>query len=111
VRYPERGEVWLVDLGLTAKVRPCLVVSTRIGDADRGLITLVPHTTSLRQTEFEAVVRVPFLKQGAFDAQGLVTVPPARAIQLLGRLKPQDLTTVEKAVWKWLQLPWQPPAA
>lgn len=24
---PERGEVWLVDLGYVAKVRPCLVVS------------------------------------------------------------------------------------
>jgi mRNA interferase MazF len=24
---PERGEVWLVDLGYVAKVRPCLVIS------------------------------------------------------------------------------------
>ena len=29
-----RGEVWLVDLGLAAKVRPCLVVSVTITDAD-----------------------------------------------------------------------------
>jgi len=105
VRYPERGEVWLVDLGLTAKVRPCLVVSTRIGDTDRALITLVPHTTSTRQTEFEAVVSVPFLKAGAFDAQGLVTVPPARAIRLLGRLDPPKLIAIEKALCRWLELP------
>ena len=105
MRYPERGEVWLVDLGLTPKVRPCLVVSTQIGDTDRALITLVPHTTSTRQTEFEAIISVPFLKQGAFDAQGLVTVPPARAIRLLGRLKSQELATIEKALCKWLQLP------
>jgi mRNA-degrading endonuclease toxin of MazEF toxin-antitoxin module len=74
VRYPTRGEVWLVDLGMTAKVRPCLVVSSQIGDADRALLCLVPHTTSTRQTSFEAVVNAPFLKTGAFDAQGLVTV-------------------------------------
>ena len=24
---PGRGEVWLVDLGLVAKIRPCLVLS------------------------------------------------------------------------------------
>jgi len=24
---PDRGEVWLVDLGYVAKVRPCLVIS------------------------------------------------------------------------------------
>ncbi len=34
-----RGEVWLVDLGLAAKVRPCLVVSVTITDADRALVT------------------------------------------------------------------------
>jgi mRNA interferase MazF len=24
---PKRGEVWLVDLGMVAKIRPCLVIS------------------------------------------------------------------------------------
>jgi mRNA interferase MazF len=105
VRYPERGEVWLVDLGLTAKIRPCVVVSARIGDVDRALITVVPHTTSTRATQFEASVAVRFLKPGAFDAQGLVTVPPARAVRLLGILTAQQLAPVEVAICKWLQLP------
>jgi mRNA interferase MazF len=105
VRYPERGEVWLVDLGLTAKVRPCAVVSTRISDLDRALITLVPHTTSTRGTQFESVVPVRFLKPGAFDAQGLVTVPVARAARLLGKLTAQQLADVAKAICRWLELP------
>jgi mRNA interferase MazF len=105
VRYPERGEVWLVDLGLTAKIRPCLVISARIGDSDRSLLTLVPHTTSTRQTAFEAVVPARFLKPGAFDAQGLVTVPPVRALHLLGTLTAQQLRPVKFAICKWLQLP------
>jgi mRNA interferase MazF len=105
VRYPERGEVWLVDLGLTAKVRPCVVVSTRISDFDRALITLVPHTTSTRGTQFESVVPVRFLKPGAFDAQGLVTAPVARATRLLGKLTAQQLADVEQAICRWLQLP------
>ncbi|HEX8169662.1 MAG TPA: type II toxin-antitoxin system PemK/MazF family toxin [Thermoanaerobaculia bacterium] len=105
MRYPERGEVWLVDLGLTAKVRPCVVVSTRISDLDRALITLVPHTTSTRGTEFEIVAPVRFLKLGAFDAQGLVTVPVARATRLLGKLTAQQLADIEQGICRWLQLP------
>ena len=40
---PKRGEVWLVDLGYAAKVRPCLVLSIPAADEDRALATLVPH--------------------------------------------------------------------
>ena len=46
---PGRGEVWLVDLGLVAKIRPCLVLSVpATGPNDRVLVTLVAHTTSPR---------------------------------------------------------------
>ena len=45
---PLRGEVWLVDLGMAAKTRPCLVLNVPAGDTDRALATLVPHTTSTR---------------------------------------------------------------
>jgi mRNA interferase MazF len=41
-----RGEVWLVDLGMAAKVRPAVVVSVPAGDTDRALVTIVPHATS-----------------------------------------------------------------
>ena len=61
-----RGEVWLVDLGMAAKVRPAVVVSVPADDTDRALVTIVPHTTSARQSRFEAT---PFLKAGVFDAQ------------------------------------------
>ena len=75
---PRRGEVWLVDLGMAAKVRPALVISVPAEDIDRALVTLVPHTTSPRQSRFEATVSVPFLRAGVFDAQILVTVPHAK---------------------------------
>ncbi len=70
---PQRGEVWLVDLGLAAKVRPALVLSVPAADIDRALVTLVPHTTSPRQSRFEVVVSVPFLRAGVVDAQSLVS--------------------------------------
>ena len=105
MKYPIRGEVWLVDLGMTAKVRPCLVMSAAIGDNDRALITLVPHTTSARGTQFEAAAQVQFLRAGAFDAQGMLTVPVKLAIRRLGALNESQMRLVEAAVCKWLQLP------
>ncbi len=58
---PNRGEVWLVDLGYRAKVRPCLVLSVSTSDLDRSLVTLVAHTTSSRGSRFEVATRAHFL--------------------------------------------------
>ena len=88
MREPKRGEVWLVDLGMSAKVRPCLVLSVPIEEMDRALVTLVPHTTAVRASRFECALRVPFLREGAFDAQGIVTVPTVKLLRRLGQLQP-----------------------
>ena len=91
-----------MDLGLAAKVRPALVLSVPAGDADRALVTLVPHTTSLRGSRFEVELPVSFLKPGGFDAQGLVTVPFPRLVRSVGQLKAHELVLVEEAVCRWL---------
>ena len=95
---PRRGEVWLVDLGMAAKVRPALVISVPAEDTDRALVTLVPHTTSPRHSRFEAAVSVPFLRAGVFDAQNLVTIPHAKLIRPLGTLGSAQLAVVEQVV-------------
>ena len=99
-----RGEVWLADLGIAAKVRPALILSVPPDPQDRVLITLVPHTTSLHGTRFEVAVPKKFLSAGAFDAQGLVTVAPARLIRKLGDLHANELAMIEEAVRRWLSL-------
>jgi len=73
----DRGSVWLVDLGLAATVRPCLVLSEPTDPQDRVLVTVVAHTTSVQGTRFEVDVQASFLKQGVFDAQQVLTVPQA----------------------------------
>ena len=40
---PNRGEVWMVDLGMAQKVRPALVLNRAFKDTDRALITVLPH--------------------------------------------------------------------
>jgi mRNA interferase MazF len=99
-----RGEVWLVDLGFAAKVRPCLVLSVPTSDRDRALVTLVAHTTSPRQSRFEVAAKTPFLRTGVFDAQNLVTIPRAKLIRRLGLLSSAQLSAVEEAVRLWLDL-------
>jgi mRNA interferase MazF len=104
VKAPQRGEVWLVDLGLAAKVRPAEVMSIPATDIDRALVTVVPHTTSARGSRFEAAVSVAFLRAGVFDAQNLVTIPHAKLIRSLGKLSPAQLAAVERAMAVWLGL-------
>ncbi len=99
-----RGDVWLVDLGYSAKIRPCLVLSIPPTDTERALVTLVPHTTKPRDSRFEVEVPTSFLRHGVFDAQGLVTVPFPRLVRRLGSLRPDSLVEIEAAVALWLGL-------
>jgi mRNA interferase MazF len=99
-----RGEVWLVDLGMTAQVRPCVVMNTPVTTLDRALVTLVPHTTSTRGSRFEVTTSATFLRAGAFDAQNLVTIPADKLLRKLGRLSADKLSSVEEAVRSWLGL-------
>jgi mRNA interferase MazF len=100
----QRGEVWLVDLGLAAKVRPCLVLSVPVDEQDRALVAAVAHTTSPRGSRFEVAITTRLLRPGVFDAQNLVTIPHAKLLRKLGILSPTQLAAVEAAVREWLGL-------
>lgn len=101
---PNRGEVWWVDLGLAAKIRPCLVLSIPYQDEDRALLTVIPHTTSPRNSRFEVNLKVRFLRSGVFDAQSIVTIPRVKLMRKLGVLSSEQLTVVENSVRLWLGL-------
>ena len=102
MRAPRRGEVWLVDLGLAAKIRPCLVLGVPAADEDRAIVTVVPHTTSPRGTRYEVSVPLRFLRTGVFDAQGIVTVPTVRLMRAMGSLSAEQLNAVVTSVRIWL---------
>ena len=102
MRSARRGEVWLVDLGLAAKIRPCLALGVPSAEEDRSLVTVVPHATSLRGTRYEVSTSVRFLRPGAFDAQGIVTLPTVRLMKHLGTLSNEQLQSVVRGVCLWL---------
>ena len=58
----------------------------------------------MRGSRFEVAVPVRFLKPGAFDAQGLVTVPIAWLVRKVGTLTTAQLQPIEAVVCNWLGL-------
>ena len=99
---PERGDVWQVDFGVIAKVRPALVISAPYADADRALVGVIPHTTAKRGSQFEVVVNARFLDEGAFLVQGIQAFPPKYFLRRLGVLTPAQLQSVEDGLLRWL---------
>jgi len=87
---------------MVEKVRPVLILSVPFAATDRAVVTVVFHSTTLRGSQFEVKVQVPFLKDGAFVAQSVATYPTARAIRKLGALNPAQLADVVVVVFKWL---------
>lgn len=102
---PQRGEVWLIDLGLVGKRRPGLVISVPPDDADRALVTFIPCTTARRNSRFEVQIPIAFLdRNSVFNAQGIDTISLSKLERRLGELTQEQLLEVENAVKRWLGL-------
>jgi mRNA interferase MazF len=76
----DRGDVVLVDLGMAAKTRPCVVVSRRQPNPKRNLTVVVPMTTEIRGGETEiAFPKPPWLcQQSVVNVLGIAGVDHAR---------------------------------
>jgi mRNA interferase MazF len=104
---PQRGEVWIIDLGLVAKSRPCVVLSVQVNDAEAALITFVERTTSDRPgSRFQVPDRSQLFPKvpGVFDAQKIATVDKSKFQRRVGRLATGQMAEVEAAVRRWLGL-------
>lgn len=84
------GEVWVVDLGMVAKVRPCLLLTDYPADDELALVTVLLHTTALRGNRWELPLPKHFLKPGAFHLQQVQSVSIARLDRRLGVLTPEE---------------------
>ena len=87
---PNPREVWSVDLGMTAKIRPALILSDYPADNELALIVVVPHTTSLRGNRWEFHCSKSFLKPGAFHLQQIQPVSLPRLQRILGELTREE---------------------
>jgi mRNA interferase MazF len=100
-----RGDLWLVDLGMVQKTRPVLILSVDFLDHERAVVTYVPRTTAKRGTRFEVPHQAKGFDAGAFDAQGIGSIPTVKLVRHLGTADATTLRGVEDAVKAWLALP------
>lgn len=101
---PAPAEVWLVDLGLAAKVRPCLILSDYPAPDELALVVIVPHTTALRGNRWEFVLPKAFLKPGAFHLQQVQPVSLPRFERRLGALTRHEFDRLGNALANLLHL-------
>jgi mRNA interferase MazF len=94
----------MVDLGLAAKIRPCLLLTAWPADNELALVTVVAHTTALRGSGWEYSVPKPFLKAGAFHLQQIQSVPVSRLERKLGELTAAETAAVEHLLRQRLKL-------
>jgi len=99
-----RGEIWMADLGFVAKVRPVLILSVDYREHERAVVTYVIRTTSVRGTQYEVSHPGRGMPAGAFDAQGIASLPDAKLERRLGMVDAETLAKVEDAVRSWLAL-------
>lgn len=101
-----RGDVVIVDLGMAAKVRPCVVVSVNAPGSQRNMSVVVPMTTEIRGGEFE--VRFPkpaWLRQeSVVNALGIAGVDNARIERRLATFPPDRVAELESVLKRMLGL-------
>ena len=97
---PKRGEVWLADLGLSAKSRPVVIVSRDDPDPPRALIIYVPLTTQNRQSLYEVVLpKLHFLSRDSVaNIQGIGSLPKARLERRLDKLPEKTMNDIKDAI-------------
>jgi mRNA interferase MazF len=98
------GEVWMIDLGMVAKVRPCLLLTDWPADDELAIITVLAHTTSLRGGPWELAIRKSFLAPGAFHLQQIHSVPTVKLERRLGVLTEAEMSQVLDKLHERLRL-------
>jgi len=92
----KRGDVVIVDLGMTAKVRPCVIVSVENPDSQRNMSVVVPMTTEIRGGECEIKFsKPPWLRQeSVVNVLGIAGVDNAKMTRRISTFPAE----------KWLKL-------
>lgn len=99
----QRGDVVLVDLGHTAKVRPALVVSILKADSQRNMSVVAPITTDTRGGQCEVKFPKPqwLAAPSVVNLIGIVGVDNAKILRRLGPF-PGTMSAVDAGLKRML---------
>jgi len=94
------GDVYLVDLGIVAKVRPMVVVSRHDPNAPRALSLCVPFTTKNRGSKYEVAIGASsFLREPSWaNVQGTMAVGDEKLLRRLGKITTTQYSEVKAAL-------------
>jgi mRNA interferase MazF len=92
------GEVWMIDFGMAAKVRPALLLTGEPAADELDLVTVLLHTTALRGNRWKLNIPKPFLKVGAFHLQQVQTISTVKLERRLGVLTAEEMERVRSAL-------------
>lgn len=98
------GEIWIIDFGMAAKVRPALLLTGTPADDELDVVTVLLHTTALRGNNCELTIPKPFLKPGAFHLQQIQTVSTVKLERKLGTLSADEMKQARVALAKRLAI-------
>ena len=105
---PKPGEVYWVDLGITTKYRPLMVVSREDPEAERALAVCVPLTTGIRGGNYEVPVPrvrwLPGADQGVANVQGITSIEHHRLERRAGRFELPIVKNVRDAIGWMLEI-------
>jgi len=92
INFLKSGDVVLADLGMTAKVRPCVVLCPK-PDSQRNLAIIAPLTTEIRGDECEIAFRKPpwLAQECVLNLAGILGIESARIRRRLGPFPPEKL--------------------
>jgi mRNA interferase MazF len=93
----DRGDVVVVDLGMAAKVRPCVVVSVANPDRQRNMSVVVPLTTEI--CGGECAIRFPkplWLRQeSVVNVMGIAGVDNAKIERRIAAFPAERMLEIE----------------
>jgi mRNA interferase MazF len=103
----KRGEIWWIAFPPPVGRRPAVLVSRNQAYRVRTAITVVPLTRTIRNIASEVPVGpsdgVP--RASVANADNIVTIPKASAVEYLATLSSEKMTSLERAVKFSLDLP------
>lgn len=98
------GEIWMIDFGMAAKVRPALLLTGSPAHDEPDIVTVLLHTTALRGNRWELSMPKPFLRPGAFHLQQVQTVSTVKLERKLGALTGAEMKLAREALAKRLAI-------
>jgi mRNA interferase MazF len=103
---PQPGEVYFVDLGMSAKPRRVLIVSVQDPNSPLAVVTGLSLTTRYHQSKYEvALPKLPWMReQSHVNAQSLSGYKVIELQRLSGKLDASVMQNVQQAIRAWLAI-------